>query len=360
MKICNALSTVKWVGLLTFMTIVKSCNSPEKFYSADDFALVQKIDAHFHYLTMNEEFLKLASNLNFHLLSPNWDGEYSIDEQMKIAHKIWLSNPKGFAFFGTFSVDSFGQPEFADLTIARIRQCLQGGASGIKIWKNIGMVLKDQDGKFVMIDDPAFDPVFTFLEENNIPVLAHLGEPKDCWLPESEMTDPGDKSYYRNNPEYHMYLHPEVPSYDDQITARDNILKKYPKLDFIGAHLGSLEWNIDELAQRFDMFPNFKVDMAARLYHLQYQSKSNREKVRNFMIKYQDRILYATDNEVHDISGTDTKTTMRNLQRGWMAQWSYLATDSVINNTKGLKLPKDVIDKIYFKNAKKYFNQKQN
>lgn len=355
MKIFNFFSTLKWMGLLIFMTIIMSCNTPEKYYSADDFVLVPKIDAHFHYLTMNEEYMKFASSLNFRLLSPNWDGEYSIDEQMKITHKIWLSNPKEFAFFGTFSVDSFGKPDFADLTIARIRQCLKEGASGIKIWKNIGMVLKDHNGKFVMIDDPAFDPIFTFLEENNIPVLAHLGEPKDCWLPENEMTDPGDKSYYKNNPEYHMYLHPKAPSYEAQIEARDNILKKHPKLDFIGAHLASLEWNVDEIAKRFDRFPNLKVDLAARLYQLQYQSKINREKVRNFMIKYQDRILYATDNEVHDTPGTDTKTTMQNLQRGWMAQWNYLATDSIINNTQGLKLPKDVIDKIYFKNAERYF-----
>ncbi len=66
-----------------------------------------------------------------------------------------------------------------------------------------------------------------------------------------------------------MYLHPEFPSYEDQIKARDHMLEKHPDLKFIGAHLGSLEWSADELAKRLDKFPNMVVDMAARISHLQ-------------------------------------------------------------------------------------------
>ena len=77
--------------------------------------------------------------------------------------------------------------------------------------------------------------------------------------------------------------------------ARDHMLEKHPGLQFIGAHLGSLEWSVDELAKRLDKFPNMAVDMAARISHLQYQAKINWQKVHDFCIKYQDRLLYATD-----------------------------------------------------------------
>ncbi len=53
-----------------------------------------------------------------------------------------------------------------------------------------------------------------------------------------------------------MFLHPEYPSYEDQINARDNLLKKNPDLKFIACHLASLEWNVDSLASRLDRFPN--------------------------------------------------------------------------------------------------------
>ena len=152
-----------------------------------------------------------------------------------------------------------------------------------------------------------------------------------------------------------MFLHPGVPSYEAQIEARDNLLESHPRLEFVGAHLGSLEWNLDELAKRLDRFPNMKADLAARLFHVQYQSERDYEGVRNFMIRYQDRIIYGTDTEVHDFPGMNPDKTMENLRRGWLSQWIYLATDSILT-VRGLKLPKEVIDKIYFKNAESYFH----
>lgn len=344
---------LKTAGIAIAILMI-SCSSKVKYYTVNDFENTPKIDGHFHYLTMDDRYMDFISAQNFRILSINWEGEYSIDEQMNITTSIRSKNQGKFAFFGTFSVSSFGKAGFAEKTIARIDECMKAGASGIKIWKNIGMVLKDSTGRYVMIDDPAFEPILTYLEKNKIPVMGHLGEPKDCWLPENEMIDPGAVSYFKENPQYYMFLHPEAPSYEAQIISRDNILRRHPNLDFIGAHLASLEWSFDELAKRLDSFPNLKVDMAARMYPIQYQSKADREKVRNFMIKYQDRILYGTDFEVHDKPEVDYQISADNLRKGWLAQWIYLATDSTLG-VKGLKLPKDVIDKIYFKNAEKYF-----
>ena len=342
-------------GLLSIsLCLLFSCKREPGFYDADDFQKVKKIDAHFHYLTMDGRTMEFATSQNFRLLSPNWDGEISIDEQLKISASMRRSYPDKFAFFGTFSVDHYGRPDFAEIIIERVKYCMDAGASGIKIWKNIGMVLQDQEGKYVMINDPVFAPVFQYIEENQIPVMGHLGEPKDCWLPEEEMTDPSDVVYYRSYPEYYMYLHPEVPSYEEQISARDHLLALYPGLDFIGAHLASLEWSVEELAMRLDKYPNLKVDLASRIYHLQYQSNLDREKVRDFMIRYQDRILYGTDDEVYDHPGNDESTVEANLLRGWMSHWLYLATDSVVG-VKGLRLPREVIDKIYCENAERYF-----
>ena len=341
-------------AIVALLALFISCSSPVAYYSAADFEKTPKIDAHFHYLTPDTQYMQYASSLNVRILNPNWDGEYSIEEQLKISVAVRRFFPHEFAFFGTFPVDSFGKPGFASVTIDRIKYCIESGASGIKIWKNIGMVLKDPDNQYIMIDDPAFSQVFEYLEMNRIPVMGHLGEPKDCWLPENEMIDPGAVSYFKDHPQYYMYLHPDAPSYMDQINSRDSILKRYPELDFIGAHLASLEWNLGELAKRLDEFPNLKVDIAARMGPLLYHTGRNREKVRDFMIKYQDRILYGTDFEVHDEQGLDPEKVKANLRKGWLDQWIYFATDSVLD-VKGLKLPSDVIDKIYFKNAEKYF-----
>lgn len=331
------------------------------YYSVADFGKVSKIDAHFHYFTPDIRYLEFADSLNFKLISPNVNIGMSIDDQYEISGSLKERFPDKFSFLCTFSVDSFSRTGFANQAIAHIDKCIKGGASGVKIWKNIGMVLKDRDGRFVMVNDHAFEPIFKYLQKKNIPVLAHLGEPRNCWLPLEEMTLDDDRRYYKSHPQYHMFLHPETPSYDDQIIARDNILKQFPDLHLAGAHLASLEWNVDELGKRFDQFPNLKADLSARMGHLQFQSQINRERVRNFLIKYQDRILYGTDVTLKGIDTNYTQTTSL-IRQKWMDHWIYLATDSTIvikdigqKEVKGLKLPRSVIDKIYFKNAESFF-----
>jgi len=83
-----------------------------------------------------------------------------------------------------------------------------------------------------------------------------------------------------------------APKHGQPNRARDHMLEENPQLRVVGAHLGSLETSLDELGKRLDRYPNFAVDVAARTVYLTMQP---REKVRQFLITYQDRILYGTD-----------------------------------------------------------------
>jgi predicted TIM-barrel fold metal-dependent hydrolase len=165
-----------------------------------------------------------------------------------------------------------------------------------------------------------------------------------------------------------MYKHPEFPSYEAQIAARDHMLQRHPEIKFIGAHLGSLEWSVDELAKRLDQFPNMAVDMAARITHLQFQAASNRDKVRDFIIRYQDRLLYGTDDVI--TIKADFNKIKEGIHAKRISDWQFFNTDDSMIVAdfelpfKGLQLPKKVIDKIYRTNAQKWypgtnvFNQK--
>jgi hypothetical protein len=221
------------------------------------------------------------------------------------------------------------------------------------------MEARDSSGNLIMVDDPKFDPVIQFVIDNHKTVLGHLGEPKNCWLPVDQMTVNNDKEYFKNHPQYHMQLHPEMPTYEQQIQARDNFLERHPDLIFVGAHLGSLEWSVDELAKRLDKFPNMAVDMAARIPHLQYQSIADYDKVRNFIIHYQDRLIYATDSGINMKS--DPEQTKKHVHETWMNDWKYFVTDETMTSAtvngefNGLKLSQKIIDKIYRENAVKWF-----
>jgi predicted TIM-barrel fold metal-dependent hydrolase len=137
------------------------------------------------------------------------------------------------------------------------------------------------------------------------------------------------------------------------------MIRRNPGLTFIGAHLASLEWSVDEVAKFLDEFPDASVDLAERLSHVQYQSQRNYDRVRKFFIKYQDRILYGTDfQQLEDSDPDDLRKTMNER---WRLDWKYLNTDERMSvpeldgSLTGLALPKDVVDKIYRLNAERIF-----
>ncbi len=338
-----------------------SGQTSSEFYTKEDFKHVQKFDVHVHLNIYDTTFISQARRDNLQLLTVNVNPAYypSVEEQQSVALRMVKDFPDRLAYATTFTVENWGTKEWLPQTLAYLENSFKQGAIAVKIWKNIGMGLKDSNGKFVMIDDSRFDPVLKMIEKNNITLLGHLGEPRNAWLPVDQMTVSNDKGYFTTHPEYHMFKHPENPSYEDQVNARDNMLKKHPNLRFVGAHLGSLEWNVDELAKRLDQFPNMAVDMAARIVHLQAQSAQNWQKVRNFMIKYQDRLIYATDHGVD--AKSDLSTINKRLHETRMNDWTYFATNDDMTSSsfsgtfKGLQLPKPVIDKIYRINAQKWF-----
>ncbi len=336
-------------------------NEETDYCTPEDFWRISKVDAHCHINTERPAFMEEALQDNFSIVTINTDayGSLSVDEQQRLALAQKKMFPDRLAFLATFPMKGWEEADWQEETLARIEDSFHKGAIGIKVWKNIGMVEKDKDGKFIMIDNPKFDSVFNYMVEKGMPVCGHLGEPRNCWLPVDEMTVNNDKSYFKEHPEYHMFLHPDFPSYDDQIMARDNLLQKHPDLHFVGAHLGSLEWSIDELAMRFDRFPNMSADLAARICHLQKQAQDDWQKVREFFILYQDRIIYGTD--LGDDGDGDPAALKDYIHGVWMKDWKFFTTDEIMTSRevdgefRGLKLPREVVEKIYYRNAAKLF-----
>ncbi|MCF6332320.1 MAG: amidohydrolase [Draconibacterium sp.] len=342
-------------GVFFSMLVILSSCTGKKTLRFEDFP---KIDAHVHINTDNVAVMETALALNFKFLTiaVGSGKQENIDKQLNFAKKMQDLYPNELAYTSTFSMENFEKPGWQENVIARLKKDFEGGAIAVKVWKDIGMTFRDSLGNFIMIDDPRFDPIFDFIAENGKTLVAHIGEPKNCWLPLDSMTVINDKKYYAEHPQYHMYLHPDYPSYKRQIEARDNVLEKHPDLTLVGAHLGSLEWNVTELAKHLDRFPNFAVDMAARVCHFQVQ---DRQKVIDFIKKYQDRLLYATDLVVNN--NMDNEKRIARLEDEWRSDWNYFTTNDEMNSPnvegsfQGIGLSKDVLKKIYHDNAIKWY-----
>jgi len=332
----------------------------EQYYTEADYDTVDKIDLHAHIHARNGEFVNLAREDRFRFVDI---ATYNADpDEMRMRHETVFTqleaNPDRVIAVVSFPMDGWDDDDWAERTIRYLDDALERGAVGVKVWKNIGMESRDKNGDLMMIDNPRFDPIFQHLVDRGVPVIGHLGEPRECWLPVEQMVI--HKGYYSTHPEYHMFLHPEMPSYEDQLTARDGLLERNPKLRFAGAHMGSLEWSVDELAAFLDRFPNVIVETAARVPDLQYQSSQDRDRVRDFMIRYQDRVAYGTDLDVDPEA--DTEEAIAEARERWRSDWRYFATDGpakvrqLQDPVPGLKLPKAVVDKLYRVNTERFFD----
>ncbi|MEX0928034.1 MAG: amidohydrolase family protein [Balneolales bacterium] len=321
------------------------------------FQSIPKIDAHIHYNHDRPALLNQAKDDNFALLTINTDVPFfpSLDRQHQIARRQAKAGPGLISHLASFTIENWHSNNWEEVALNSLKKALSEGAAGVKVWKNIGMDLRGRDGKMVMIDDTRFDPILDYLENNDIPLIGHLGEPRNCWLPLDQMTVDSDKDYFREHPQYHMHLHPECPTYEVQIQARDRMLEKHPDLRFIGAHLASLEWDVGEVASRLDTFPKMAVDLAERICHLQYQAMTDRNKVIAFMESYQDRIIYGTD--VIDDGEMTENEIRRHIHGLWLAHWDFFTTDRELaapefpGTFTGLNLSGEIIEKIYYKNA---------
>ena len=317
-----------------------------------DFAAMEPIDTHVHIFKSDPEFTALLSRLRLHVLDINVadsQGIYGeLSTELARAKNFVRSSQNHASLCVTFSPFEFQQKDFASKTIAQLRQEFAEGAVAVKIWKNIGMELKTPDGRYVMPDDPAFQPIYQAIAAANKTMVAHVAEPTSSWKPLDP--DNPDYEYYKENPEWHMYLHPDHPRKEAILAARDHLLAENPTLRVVGAHLGSMETDVDEIAKRLERYPNFAVDTAARMEYLMIQP---RDKVRNFLIKYQDRVVYGTDLEfLNDETAGDA---LKDWQETYARDWKFLATDQMLpyrgRQIQGLNLPEPVLRRIFHDNA---------
>jgi hypothetical protein len=313
----------------------------------------ERIDAHAHVFNTAPEFAALLERLNMRILNicvvDKYDpGFEEAEPQHAKTLEVFRTTHGRAAWCSTFDPQDWESSGFVERIIPKLDKTFDNGAVAVKIYKSIGMELKSREGKYLMPDSPVFAAILDHIAARDRTLFAHIAEPTSAWQP----LDPAspDYGYYKGNPKWHMYLHPERPSKETIIAARDRMVKAHPKLKVVGCHLGSLELDVNEIAKRFDLYPNFAVDTAARIPYLMLQP---REKVIAFLTKYPDRVLYATD--LIWMPNSQTEETLRRWESEYERDWKFFATNEMVEvngrQYRGLALPEPILRKLYRDNA---------
>ncbi len=221
-----------------------------------------------------------------------------------------------------------------------LQQWLDRGFIGYKIWSGPPhRMMKPGEEGYPYIDNPAHEPTFSKMEE--IGMLAasiHIADPCGPW---------GNRTEWL----------PDPVEYWKQIIAWRHVLERHPNLHAVCAHCMwaiCQDGQIDYLRNTLATFPNFNVDLAATF---QYYNLVNRDNLRSFMIEYADRILYGTD-----VGKWQNEEQTKQYAQRYFRTFQILETDAVVQGSffsqdeiQGLALPRDVLEKIYYKNAMRIY-----
>lgn len=352
-SILVALSAMLAVSLLAQNTTEQKKSVPKSLL--DSFASIHPIDGHVHVTKNDAAFQGMLQRLNLTLLNilvvdDTLSYRKQLQPQVDEALQLMRGSKGNIAFCTTIDPYKWNEPSFSQDAVNQINRDLKDGAIAVKLWKNIGMEIKDPKGKFVMPDDPKLSPIYKDLARRHVTLLTHFAEPDVAWLPLESNSDDPSASYYRENPQWHLYNKPGFPAKQQILDARDHVLAENPNLRMIGVHLGSMERDLDNIARHLDKYPNFAVDTAARM---EYLMLAPRDKVRNFLIKYQDRIVYGTDLDV--APDAKLEESVKDWESTYERDWKYMATDQTFDleghKIQGLSLPEPVLRKIFHGNA---------
>jgi hypothetical protein len=263
MRVSQIARVVFVASLLTALSGAQTQRSNAQSHGRDralkSFAALRPVDAHVHVFKADPAFQKMLDQLNLKLLNilvvdDTLRYRKELLSQVDDALALVKSSSGHIALCTTFDPYPFDTPAFADSAVQQLNRDFAHGAVAVKIWKNIGMEIKDRNGSYIFADDPKFDPIYNDIAQHGKTLLAHQAEPDVAWGP-PDAADPS-WSYYQENPQWYVANKPGFPSKQRILEARDHVLAKHQDLRMVGVHLGSMEKDLDNIARDLDLFPS--------------------------------------------------------------------------------------------------------
>jgi predicted TIM-barrel fold metal-dependent hydrolase len=254
------------------------------------------------------------------------------------------AHPGRFLTYALLDFEGIDDPGWTAREVKRLEAGFKAGAKGLKFHKTFGLTYRYKDGRFVPVDDPKLDPIWELCARYHRPIEIHTGDPGAFFTPLDQYNE---RWHELNDHPQWVFADPKFPRREDLHAQRNRVMARHPKTTFICAHMANDGEDLDTLAKWLDTYPNMYVDVDARIQELGRVPYS----ARRLFLKYQDRILFGTD-------------TLPN-RTAYRMYYRFLETDDEYFDPSaghhgqgfwmiyGVFLPRDVLEKLYFRNAEK-------
>lgn len=258
--------------------------------------------------------------------------------------------------FARIDWEGINEPGWSEKAAAELERTFEAGAAGLKISKKLGLDVQNTDGTYVQCDDPRLDAVWEMCARHSKPVMIHVSDSVARFQQIGPANERWEAGQWRSDTEGNYYGSGR-PSIEEIFEHREKMFAKHPNTRFVNAHIAMISFDLKRVGEMLDKYPNTDVEISARIQDLGRQPFSGRE----FLIKYQDRVLFGSDGNPG-----------REVDRFWTPHWRYIETnDEYFDHPAqmlsplgaplqgrwaihGAYLPDEVIRKIYYQNALKY------
>jgi len=278
----------------------------------------KKIDVHEHVLGLNQtvRLVKVMDMLKIERVvmldtpsitfGTNTTRFENYDEHMEELFRIKTAYPDRVLILYTFNSSDSG-------VVQKFESNLKRGADGLKLYNGVIPELGP-------INSSTMYAAYGVAEKYKVPVIIHV-----------EAMD------------------------EEQREEFEHVLKDFPNVKFTCPHFCGVESRLDVLAEMLDKYPNLYIDSGPWQRVGQF-AVLEPEKFRQFCIKYQDRITFASD------------MVLDNQDENWIGKWLKCDIDVLEKRVffcfnepgvqlNGLYLPPEVLEKIYETNPQHIFSR---
>lgn len=262
------------------------------------------------------------------------------------------------------SYDRLGDDGFPQWQADELGRAKEAGAIGLKISKTLGLYLREggftrsereegQDGPLVKVDDPRFDPMWDAAGQLGLPVFIHVADPDAFFTPTDRFNERWEE--LGNHPNWSFYGK-DFPPKAEILAARNRVIERHPNTTFVGLHVGNRSEDLNDVSACLTKYPNFFVEIGARLGELGRQPRRSRR----FFEEHQDKVMFGTD-----ASPNGTSVPQQDLEpEMFRLYFRFLETldeyfDYAPSPTPpqgrwkiyGIGLPEEILRKVYHDNA---------
>jgi len=257
-------------------------------------------------------------------------------EFQQLAAQYATAYPGRFVMFAGILKDRPDAADYGDRLSRALRDDVRNGAAGLGELIDKGSGLVRAGDTPVFVDDPRFDALWDEAGRLGVPVFVHIAEPAAFYEAPDETND------LRRSGHWSLY-EKGTPGFAALLLKLAHVLERHPHTRFVAVHAFNLANDLGAVSRLLDAHPNVELDFAARMWELGRQPFS----ARRFFVKYQERILFGTDN---DPSLAMYLAHARQLETEDEWFWS---ADAEWWRSYGMNLPDEVLEKVYRTNAER-------